>query len=225
MRLSFALLVTAVLGAVIPVASAQEAKKPLLVVRTSGSTDLWAGGVQHFGYGVVLHNRSATRDALGVRVHVAVLSRNGAVIGIYLTTVPRVPAGTNFYLGNEPATIGNTQHAASIVIGVATGGTQATHGPLPKGSAHLSGTRIAGSVTNLGGRTMLTAGTRIFAVYYDRTGKVIGGIRLEHVRFPHHAKIGPHSSAAFTAGPGSAVATSRIAEVKVSVVPRLAAAS
>jgi hypothetical protein len=221
MRLSFALVVTT-LFALVPAASAREARQAIVVVRASGSTDLW-GQTQHFGYGVVLQNRSATRDALGVRVHVAVLSRNGAVIGIYLTTVPRVPAGGTFYLGNEPATIGNRQHAASIVVGVATSGTQARTGPLPSGRARVSGTRIAGTITNLGSRRLLTRDTRIFAVYYDARGKVIGGIRLERLRFPHHVTVAPHASAGFSAGPGSAVAPGRIAKVEVSVVPKYAA--
>src|SRR6202012_4408926 len=108
-----------------------DAKKGLVSVVSSGSTDRWTGKTQHFGYGVVLPNPSPTTDVLNVQPHVAVPSRNGGVIGIYLTTVPRIPAGATFYVGNEPATIGNTQHAASIIVGVASSGTQAKHGPLP----------------------------------------------------------------------------------------------
>ena len=221
MRLAVVLLAVVLVGAIIPAASARTDRKELVTVLGSGSTDEWVGGIQHFGYGVVLHNRSATRDALGVQVHVAVLSRNGAVIGIYLTTVPRVPAGATFYLGNEPATIGNTQHAAGIIVGIASSGTQVRHGPLPSGTAHVDGTRIVGSVSNTSGRTLLTKRTKVFAVYYDRSGKVIGGTRLQ-VRFPQHPTIAAHTSASFTAGPGASVAAGRIAGIRVSVVPTYA---
>lgn len=200
---------------------AAAAKPQLLRVLTSGSTDRWSGGSQHFSYGVVLHNTSKTRDAVGVQMHVAAMGRNG-VIGIYLTTIPRIPAGGTFYAGNEPVTIGNDQRATSIVVGVAVSGTVAPRGPLPPGAASIVGGRVVGSVRNPAGRALITRSTRIFAVYFDRAGKVIGGVRLSHLRFPHHARIAPHAKAAFTAAAGAAVPTSRIASVKISVVPTYA---
>ncbi|HLK44885.1 MAG TPA: hypothetical protein VKT18_02800, partial [Acidimicrobiales bacterium] len=127
-----------------------------------------------------------------------------------------------FYVGDEPTTIGNTQHAASIIVGVSSSGRQAPRGPLPNGTAHVSGTHIVGTVENVASRTLLTAGTTIFAVYYDRTGKVIGGTRLGHLRFATGAKIAPHKTSSFTAGSGAAVAPARIASVKISVVPTFA---
>ena len=70
---------------------------------------------------------------------------------------------------------------------------------------------------------MIARSTRIFAVYYDRAGKVIGGVRLLHLRFAGHSRIASHATARFTANPGTAVVTSRIAAVKISVVPTYAA--
>ena len=51
------------------------------------------------------------------------------VIGIYLTSIPRIPAGGTFYVGNEPATIGNDQRAVSIVrcIAHSASGIQPVH--------------------------------------------------------------------------------------------------
>jgi hypothetical protein len=70
-------------------------------------------------------------------------------------------------------------------------------------------------------RGIVTRGTKLYAVYYDSAGKVIGGDRLKSVTFSA-GTIAPDKAARFSAKIGPAVSASRIARVAVSVSPVLA---
>lgn len=210
----------AILAAPLP-AAARSGAKPVVGVLHTGSSGRISGASQFFSYGVVLRNRSATKDAYGVKVRVFVLGDAG-LVGVYLTTIPFIPAGTTFYLGNEPAAMSTVQRATGVRAVIAVGGTVKASGSLPSASASApSGGRIHGTVRNRYRRGIVTRRTKIYAVFYDSAGKVIGGDRLKSLTFSTRT-IAPKKSASFSAKIGPALASSRITRVAVSVTPVLA---
>jgi hypothetical protein len=210
----------AILAAPLPAAARSEAK-PVVGVLHTGSSGRISGTSQFFSYGVVLRNTSATQDAFGVKVRVFVLGDAG-LVGVYLTTIPFIPAGTTFYLGNEPAAMSTVQRATGVRAVIAVGGTAKTSGSLPVAAASApAGGRIHGTVRNRYKRGILARGTKIYAVFYDSAGKVIGGDRLKSLTFSTRT-IAPEKSASFSAKIGPSLASSRIARVAVSVTPALA---
>jgi len=219
-RLLGLVLVVTVLAAPLP-ASARSGAKPIVGVVHTGSSGRISGTAQYFSYGVVLRNRSATKDAFGVKVRVFVLGDAG-LVGVYLTTIPFIPAGTTFYLGNEPVAMSTVQRATGVRAVISVGGTQTAHGSLPPATAKppASG-RVHGTVGNHYKRAIVTRGTRVYAVYYDSAGKVIGGDRLKGLTFSART-IAPKKTARFSARIGPAVSASRIARLAVSVSPVLA---
>jgi hypothetical protein len=220
MRLLGLVLVVTVLAAPLP-ASARSGAKPIVGVIHTGSSGRISGTAQYFSYGVVLRNRSATKDAFGVKVRVFVLGDAG-LVGVYLTTIPFIPAGTTFYLGNEPVAMSTVQRATGVRAVIAVGGTGKASGSLPPATASPPrGGRIHGTVRNHYKRGIVTGGTKLYSVYYDSAGKVIGGDRLKSLVFSTRT-IAPKKSATFTATIGPALSASRIARVAVSVSPVLA---
>jgi hypothetical protein len=214
--LAFAFVVTA-LAAALPAAAAP---KPIVGVVHTGASGRISGTAQYFSYGVVLRNRSA-RDAFGVKVRVFVLGDAG-LVGVYLTTIPFIPAGTTFYLGNEPTSMSTVQRATGVRAVISVGGTQNASGSLPAASASPPADgRIHGTVRNRYKREIVTRGTKLYAVYFDSAGNVIGGDRLKGVTFSART-IAPKKTARFSARIGPAVSASRIARVAVSVSPMLA---
>jgi hypothetical protein len=211
--------VVALLAAPLP-AAARTGAKPVVRVLHTGSSGRISGTAQYFSYGVVVRNASATKDAFGVKVRVFVLGDAG-LVGVYLTTIPFIPAGSTFYLGNEPASMSTVQRATGVRAVIAVGGTGAASGSLPPATASPpTHGRIHGTVRNHYKRGILTGGTKLYAVYYDSAGRVIGGDRLKGLAFST-ATIDPKKSAEFSARIGPAVAASRIARVAVSVSPML----
>lgn len=213
MRRAILLLSLALLGAAVPAAGARRAAAPIVRPVATGST----GSSGAFSYGVVLRNTSATKDALNVQVHVAVVGSVG-LIGIYLSTIPLIPAGATFYLGNEPDLTG-PQRPTGIRVAVDVGATQRRRAVLPSATARISPQGgIVGKVVNPYARALDTATSKLYAVYSDARGKVVGGDRLKEVRFPHR-RIAGRSSASFTARLGSTVPRGSVARIAVSVVP------
>ncbi len=202
-------------------ASAGSDAKSIVGVIQTGATGRMSGSSQYFSYGVVLRNRSATKDAVGVRVRVFVLGAAG-LVGVYATTIPLIPAKGIYYLGNEPAALSTVQRATGVSAVVSVTGERRAHGSLPSARAAppVDG-RIRGSIANHSTRSIVTRGTKLFAVYYDRAGKVIGGDRLKGVTFSA-TLIAATRSARFSARLGPAIPAARIARVAVSVSPVLA---
>jgi hypothetical protein len=210
----------AILTAPLP-AAARAGAKPIVGVLHTGSSGRISGTSQYFSYGVVLRNTSKTRDAFGVKVRVFVLGDAG-LVGVYLTTIPFIPAGTTFYVGNEPASMSTVQRATGVRAVIAVGGTGKASGSLPPASASPpKAGRIHGTLLNRYQRAILTGKTKLYAVYYDTAGNVIGGDRLKSLTFSTR-KVAPRKSASFSAKVGPAVSASRIARVAVSVSPVLA---
>jgi len=208
----------AVLAAPLPAAARTDAK-PVVGVLHTGASGRISGTSQYFSYGVVLRNTS-TKDAFGVKVRVFVLGDAG-LVGVYLTTLPFIPAGTTFYLGNEPASMSTVQRATGVRAVIAVGGTGKASGTLPPATASPpKGGRVHGTVQNHYKRGIVTSGTKVYAVYYDRAGKVIGGDRLKGLAWSKPT-IAAKKSATFSAKIGPALSASRIARVAVSVSPLL----
>ncbi|MGZ4333176.1 MAG: hypothetical protein ACXVRJ_02735 [Gaiellaceae bacterium] len=219
MRSVFLLLGVVILGALVPAASARRTAAPIVQVVGAGSTARGVGTSQTFSYGIVLRNGSASKDALRVQVRVAVVGPVG-LIGIYLTTIPLIPAGATFYLGNEPDLSG-PQRATGVRVAVAVAGTQRRQQALPPVSGGISQQgAIAGRLTNPYGSAIDTASSKLFAVYYDRRGKILGGDRLTGVRFPHRL-IAAKKSATFVARLGGTVSRTSISRIRFSVIPGL----
>jgi len=209
----------AVLAAPLP-AAARTGAKPVVKVLHIGASGRISGTAQYFSYGVVLRNTSATRDAFGVKVRVFVLGDAG-LVGVYLTTIPFIPARSTFYLGNEPTSMSTAQRATGARAVIAVGGTGKASGSLPPATASPpTGGRIHGTVRNRYKRGIVTRGTKLYAVYYDGAGKVIGGDRLKGLTFSTRT-IAPKKAARFSARLGPAVSASRIARIAVSVSPVL----
>ena len=208
----------AVLAVPLPAAARTDAK-PVVGVLHTGASGRISGMNQYFSYGVVLRNTS-TKDAFGVKVRVFVLGDAG-LVGVYLTTIPFIPAGTTFYLGNEPASMSTVQRATGVRAVIAVGGTGRPSGTLPPGTASPpKGGRVHGTVQNHYRRGIVTSGTKVYAVYYDRAGKVIGGDRLKGLAWSKPT-IASKKSVTFSAKIGPAVSASRIARVAVSISPLL----
>ena len=208
----------AVLAVPLPAAARTDAK-PVVGVLHTGASGRISGTSQFFSYGVVLRNKS-TKDAFGVKVRVFVLGDAG-LVGVYLTTIPFIPAGTTFYLGNEPASMSTVQRATGVRAVIAVGGTGKASGSLPPATASPPrGGRVHGTVQNRYKRGIVTSGTKVYAVYYDRAGKVIGGDRLKGLAWSKPT-IAAKKSATFSARIGPALSASRIARVEVSVSPLL----
>ncbi|HST15960.1 MAG TPA: hypothetical protein VLJ44_14020 [Gaiellaceae bacterium] len=201
-------------------AAARTDAKPVVGVLHTGASGRISGTNQYFSYGVVLRNKS-TKDAFGVKVRVFVLGDAG-LVGVYLTTIPFIPAGTTFYLGNEPASMSTVQRATGVRAVIAVGGTGKASGALPPGTASPpKGGRVHGTVHNHYKRGIVTGGTKVYAVYYDRAGKVIGGDRLKGLVWSSRT-IASKKSATFSARIGPAVSSARIGRIAVSLSPVLA---
>jgi hypothetical protein len=114
------------------------------------------------------------------------------------------------------------QRATGVRAVVAVGGTGKASGSLPRATASPpKGGRIRGTLANHYKRGIVTGVTKLYAVYYDRGGKVIGGDRLKGVAWSS-GTIASKKSARFSAKIGPAVPAARIASVAVSVSPVLA---
>jgi hypothetical protein len=212
-----------VLAAPLPAGVAARAggAKPIVGVVHTGASGRISGTAQYFGYGVVLRNRSATKDAFGVKVRVFVLG-DGGLVGVYVTTIPFIPAGSTFFLGNEPVSMSTVQRATGVRAVIAVGGTRKASGSLPPASASPpKGGRIHGTVRNYYKHGIVTRGTKLYAVYYDGAGKVIGGDRMKSLAFST-ATIAPKKAATFSAKLGPAVLEARISRIAVSVSPVVA---
>ena len=220
-KLGFVLAALALAAPLTASARSDGQPKPVIAVLHAGSSGRISGTAQFFTYGVVLRNKSTTKDAFGVKVRVFVLGDAG-LVGVYLTTIPFIPAGSTFYLGNEPASMSTVQRATGVRAVIAVGGAGKASGSLPPAAASPpKGGRIHGTVRNRYKRGIVTGGTKVYAVYYDRAGKVIGGDRLKGLSWST-STIAAKKSATFSAKIGPAVAASRIARVAVSVSPLLA---
>lgn len=130
------------------------------------------------GYGVVLRNTAADRDALGVTVTVNVLDAGNHVLKTEVTRIAGIPAALTYYFGGVVFLDAATT-AVSLQASVRVAAGQAerfrppdvadVHAVDAAGVAHLEG------VLGNEGTRPISALTRITGVVFDPAGNVIGG--------------------------------------------------
>jgi hypothetical protein len=148
-----------------------------VVVLTSGVVPegevLGSGDYGYADYGLVLRNRSLTRDAIDVTVEVEAVDGGGQSITDSYTTVTVIPAGANFVISG--ALIWRSSHAlAGIETEVHVGQTAPRTRKLPP-VKHVSVTnsgRVIGSFTNPY-KKPLPAGATIYGVVLDSRGRIV----------------------------------------------------
>jgi hypothetical protein len=138
----------------------------------------FAVGSQQVGYGIVLRNTAADRDAVGVTLTVNVLDAGGAALKSEVSRIPGIPAASTYYFGGVVSlAAGTTPSSLQASVRVESG--QASRLKLPQVSGvravDAGGTvHVQGTVANDSPRPISTL-TRISAVAFDQAGNVIGG--------------------------------------------------
>ena len=147
---------------------------PAVTVEKTGFS---VGGGQ-VGYGIVLRNAAADRDAIGLTLTVKVLDAAGAVLTNEVSRIPGIPAATTSYFGSVvPFDAGTT--VASLQANVTVDDGQAHRlQPLPVSGTHAVDAggivHVQGVVSNRTARPLSTL-MRISTVVFDPAGNVIGG--------------------------------------------------
>jgi hypothetical protein len=147
---------------------------PAVTVQKTGFS---AGGGQ-LGYGIVLRNAAADRDAIGVTLTVNVLDAAGGVLKSDVSRIPGIPAATTSYFGGVVFLDAGTT-AASLQAKVTVEAGRARHlQPLAVSGVHAVDAggvlHVQGAVTNQTPRPISTL-ARISTVVFDAAGNVIGG--------------------------------------------------
>jgi hypothetical protein len=148
---------------------------PAVTVEKTGFS---AGGGQ-VGYGIVLRNAAADRDAIGVTLTVKVLDAGGSVLKSEVSRIPGIPATTTSYFGSVvPLDAGTTAASVQANVTVEAGQARRSLQPLPVSGVHAVDAggivHIQGVVSNQTARPVSTL-TRISTVVFDPAGNVIGG--------------------------------------------------
>jgi|1186.fasta_scaffold01376_2 hypothetical protein len=168
------------------------------------------------GYGVVLRDTSATRDAVGVTVTVNVVDAANRVLRTDTSHLSGIPAGSTYYFGGD-VFLDAGSAPASLQVSVRTEGDQPKRlaGPQVAGltaTADAAGrVHLHGELTNTATQPMSSL-TRISGVVFDTAGNVIGG----GVTFPT-APVRPNDHFDFDL-PVTGVTADRIGSFQVSVV-------
>jgi hypothetical protein len=154
-----------------------------LAVRQVGVTAQHAGnGLTYASWGVALANPSSRYDATKVTIDVVLLDANGDVIpdqGHVVTgeRLPVIPAGQTVYLGAQAGLFGNLDvHGVRVTASV--GAARPRRVVLPRVSHVRVDTatgRVTATVTNPYPTAISPADYLGTAVFYDRSGRVVGG--------------------------------------------------
>jgi hypothetical protein len=154
-----------------------------VVPRGEGSGDAEYGYAQ---YGLVLRNRSLTRDALDVSVEVEAVDARGRSFTDSYTTVTVIPAAANFVISGA-LIWGDSVDIAGIETEVHVGQTAPRRRRLPP-VKHVSVTNsggISGSLTNPYKKPLPESAT-IYGVVLDSQGRIVaaGGDLADAVTRP-----------------------------------------
>ena len=148
-----------------------------VVVLTSGVVPegevLGSGDYGYADYGLVLRNRSLTRDAIDVTVEVEAVDGGGQSITDSYTTVTLIPAGADFVISGALIWRGSPE-LAGIETEVHVGQTAPRRRRLPpvKHVSVTSSGRVIGSFTNPYKRP-LPASATIYGVVLDSRGRIV----------------------------------------------------
>jgi hypothetical protein len=160
-------------------------RAPRVVVIKSGVVPEGKGsGDGEYGYaeyGLVLRNRSLTRDALDVSVEVEAVDARGRSFTDSYTTVTLIPAAANFVISGA-LIWGDSLDLAGIETEVHVGQTAPRRRRLPP-VRHVSVTKsggINGSFTNPYKKPLPESAT-IYGVFFDGRGRIVAaGDGLSH---------------------------------------------
>ena len=148
-----------------------------VVVLTSGVVSeaevLGSGDYGYADYGLVLRNRSLSRDALDVTVEVEAVDGRGQSIADSYTTVTLIPAGADFVISGALIWRGSPE-LAGIESEVHVGQTAPRRRRLPpvKHVSVTSSGRVIGSFTNPY-KKPLPASATIYGVVLDSQGRIV----------------------------------------------------
>lgn len=133
-----------------------------------------AAGSDYAAYGLVLRNRSRTRDALDVTVSVKALNSHGRSFTTDQTRITVIPAATDFVVAGYliwgvPITLGHMETAVHV-------GKTAPRGRRVPPATHISlsndGQYIRGSLTNPY-KSPLPESATIYGVFLNRKGQIV----------------------------------------------------
>src|SRR3954453_9541058 len=131
------------------------------------------------GYGVVLRDTSATRDAVGVTVTVNVVDAANRVLRTDTSRISGIPAGATYYFGGD-VSLDAGAAPANLQVTARAESDQAKRLAAPPVNgltavADATGrTHLRGALTNPSTKPMSSL-TRISGVVLDAAGNVIGG--------------------------------------------------
>jgi hypothetical protein len=189
-----------------------------VVVITSGlvpeGQGFGSGGYGYADYGLVLRNRSSTRDAIDVTVEVeAVDSRDRPVTDDY-AVITLIPAGADFVVTGALIWRGSTE-LAGIETDVDVGQTEPRRRRLPrvKHAAVTSSGGITGSFTNRY-KKPLPEGATVYGLVLDNRGRIVAA-----GYDPTDAVTRPGATMAFHILGDSTMPADVVASAKVSVDP------
>jgi hypothetical protein len=151
-----------------------------VVISASGFTqsNFTSSSETFISYGVVLQNKSANVDALGVKVTVAFVDTLGRSVTSNATAVTGIPAGSNFYLGGL-ASSNVSLTVASMSVTISATSSQAHRLVLPPVSGmslqtESFGDSVSGTFTNPY-QAPIPSYANIYVVYIGPKGNVVGG--------------------------------------------------
>jgi hypothetical protein len=183
------------------------------------TTDAW--------YGIQLRNRSTGQDARKVTLDVRPLTRAGKPDQDAFILAPRIsviPAGRTVYLGAVEDGLAGNATVASLRVTVVVGSTTPKRSVLPPISnvrVDRGQGQVTGTMTNPYGRTISPYDFTASVVYYDTSGRIIGG--------DDRGFIGALQSRTTAIKPGQrvpveflidGVSPSRVASARITVAPR-----
>ena len=181
-------------------------------------------------YGLVLVNRSHDQDARLDAVHVTLVDAAGNAVRTFnRLIVGDIPAGATFYMGDSTLTTKNSTVITQLVVSVNVGNStpHSSLAPPAVTNVRLSSTQglgtieVDGEVTN-GANKDLSAEGGIYAVYFDKAGKIIGGGQALAGGALGLRSLAPGAQTAFVIGGAhamNAVQASNVAQAKISVAP------
>jgi hypothetical protein len=191
------------------------------VVKAGYTQDLSQPPGTFIVYGLVLANRSASRDAIDVRVDVAFRDALRRSVGTDSVSLTGIPAGQTFYVaGYVDSNV--SLRATAIIPRVTVGSFRPKRLRLPTTSnvrmtkdEYFDELDVAGTLRNPF-RKALPEDATVYAVVFDRLGRVIGGGSQRTL-----ASVQPHASVQFdlTGIELDAIPAHKAASVRLSVDP------
>jgi hypothetical protein len=190
-----------------------------VVVITSGvvpeGEGLASGDYGYAEYGLVLRNRSLTRDAIDVTVEVEAVDGRGRLLTDDYAAITLIPAGADFVISGALIWKGSLE-LAGIETEVHVGQTEPRRRRLPpvKHASVTSSGGITGSLTNQY-KKPLPEGATVYGVVLDSRGRIVAA-----GYDPTDAVTRPGATVAFDIlGTSTTVQLDAVTSAKVSVDP------